>query len=291
MIIFSMPIFGDEDKMHGFLVLSYNAEPLVDAIQDHESISLGRIFLLDKDANWLLSEQYSGVPFEQAYPNIWEDMYLKDQGELKSPDGLFYYTTLRPAPTLASEAAETIDLTLSSELKYMPSGYEWKLITYLSQDFLVSRYTKVTTFTYTIFVMVNIAFLLASITISAILLRARYRDNLHKIAQENYVNELKDKRAELQQMVGGDSNELVHILCHDLVNPPLACIDAVIQYTQSEDTEDLELTEIVRESLDEALAIINTVRTIRALDSGGKKNSLSFHLLISGQQWKNLSAC
>lgn len=270
-INFSIPIFDKDGEKYGFITLVYKAKILLDAIKDHESLSSGNIILLDKDSKWIIKDDRNkkSTHFKTHNEEIWKEIYLKEQGDVRSPGGLYYFTTLRPVPTFASEESETIDLRLSTELKYHPAGYEWKLINHITQSFLEARYSNLTTFSYVIFIIVNIAFMIASLVIAFIWLRSKYRDEVHRQTQEEYVKELKLKRTELQEMVA-DSQELVHILCHDLLNP-LSAIKFVLETGEQDEETDI----VLEESLKEAVGIINTVKVMRALDSGKKQLELS----------------
>jgi signal transduction histidine kinase len=279
MISFVLPLRNANGANTSYLVFNYNAKQLLDGIRDHESISYGLIMLLNKESQWLVSSDRSqemafvkgdATGFKDKYPEIWQQMYLTEQGNLSNPDGYFYYTTLRPVPTLASENSDTIDLTLSTELKYKPASYEWKLVTYVPQYYLELRYDQVSNFAYIVFAMVNFAFLTASFAIAFIRINARYKDAVYKNMLEEYVEELKRKRGELQKQVT-ETQELVHILCHDLVNP-IGCATGMLEIYYNEPEE--EYREIVDESLEQAMDIVNLVRTMRAIESGKKQFTL-----------------
>lgn len=274
-IRFVLPMRDHKDEITGYLALNYNATGLLEGIKDHESISVGLIMLLNKESQWIISnnsaQEMAFVKgdkrgFADSNPKVWEQMYLQDQGKLSDESGIYFYTTLRPVPTLASEASNTIDLSLSSELKFKPAGYEWKLVTYIPQYFLESRYNQVSSFSYSIFILINIAFFIASFSISYIRTNAKYKDAVYKNMLEEYVEELKRRRSELQEQVT-ETQELVHILCHDLLNP-IGSATGMLEIYYEEPEE--EYREIVDESLVQATNIIKMVRTMRALDSGKK---------------------
>jgi len=275
-IRFVLPMKNNLGVTSSYLVFNYNANNLIDGIRDHESISYGLIMLLNKQSQWIISNERKDEMafskgdergFKDIYPDIWQKMYLSEKGKLTSEAGIFYYTTLRPVPTLASENSETIDLSLSAELKYMPTSYEWKLVTYVPQNFLTSRYAKVSNFAYVIFGFVNIAFVIACIIIATIRLNSKYRDAVYKNMLEEYVEELKRKRSEMQTQVM-ETQELVHILCHDLVNP-IGCVMGMMDLYHEDNSD--EYKELIDDSLEQAISIINMVRTMRALDSGKKE--------------------
>ena len=279
MIRFVLPVTNSNKKTTSFLVFNYYAKYLLDNIRNHEAISHGLIMLLNNKSQWLISnnkdQEMAFVRgdkkgFKDKYPAIWEKMYLTEHGSLSNEDGHFYYTTLRPVPTLASENSKTIDLSLSTELNYKPASYEWKLITFVPQYYLQKRYDQISNFTYMVFMFVNICFFIASFAITYIRLNSLYKDAVYKNMLEEYVEELKRKRGELQNQVT-ETQELVHILCHDLANPITSAKSMLEIYY---DEPEQEYREIVDESLEQAVDIIILVRTMRAIESGKKTIAL-----------------
>jgi signal transduction histidine kinase len=93
---------------------------------------------------------------------------------------------------------------------------------------------------------------------------------------EEYVSELNKKSDELQKNVT-EIQELVHILCHDLLNP-ISCVIGMMEYyndpNEMAEVMDAEGKELIVESLEQAINIIQMVRTMRALDSGKQKLSI-----------------
>ncbi len=72
-------------------------------------------------------------------------------------------------------------------------------------------------------------------------------------------------------------NELLHVLCHDVLNPVGAARNC-FQLAKEGDVnlnEDKELSEMIELSLDNAIDIVNNVRNMRALDEGKKRLELS----------------
>jgi len=210
-IRFAMPVFDYDDQFRGVLVINYLAKYVLKAIREHESFSYGKLSLLDSKGNWLISEnpdnEFSfmfgdGNSFRNDYPEIWDEVYLKEHGTYTDKSkGIFFYDTLRPVPTLASEESDVVDLSFSSEIKYTPAGYQWKIVTHLSPEFFSERYRNITIFSFTVYASVNLALLLGSIIIAYIRSKQKRMEAEHKKLQREYIVKIQEGSNLLKQQV------------------------------------------------------------------------------------------
>jgi len=108
MIRIAMPLYKtSSDEQAGILILNYLAANLLIHFQEAMAGSWGRPMLLDHAGNWLyrpwtgetwgyLRGTNDKDQFVSRFPQAWERIKHSDSGYIRTPQGLFTFTTLRP---------------------------------------------------------------------------------------------------------------------------------------------------------------------------------------------------
>ena len=89
---------------------------------------------------------------------------------------------------------------------------------------------------------------------------------LHAKTIKNNLKKLKEAQIEIEE-INQEREELLHILCHDLSNPFNAMISCLDLLSVSPDILE-ELLPELKKTVDNGVAVINSVREMRALDAG-----------------------
>jgi len=277
-----LPLYNSAGEKTAILVLNYSAINLIEDLQQYLPFSIGELFLLDIESNWLMTpnknDEFAFMfkrenNFKIRYPKAWKKIYIDEHAVTVDGEDLFIHTTIRPVPTLATEDSESIDLSFSNEMKFRPAGYEWKLVSHINQNHIINRYKHATALSYTIFFAINLALLIASIIISTIKVRAELAEQRHRELQENYFQQLHKSSESLKAQVT-ETKELVHILCHDLTNP-IGSVSSMIDIIREESEEFDNYEDLISQSLKQAINIIEMVRTMRALEEKNQALELS----------------
>jgi len=135
MIRVGTPVFDDQGRMRGVVVLNYLGERLLDGIRRLGASSAGQIWLLNRQGYWLLGpspEDEWGFmyperrerSFEKAFPAAWKRIRAGASPGQSTADGdLFTFARIVPSATTGGTALETAAQT---DATVLPS---WFLLT------------------------------------------------------------------------------------------------------------------------------------------------------------------
>jgi diguanylate cyclase (GGDEF)-like protein/PAS domain S-box-containing protein len=133
MIRIATPLFDPATKQTaGILILNYLAAHTLSRFQEVMAESRGSAMILNRDGYWLFSHRHedewgfmygNNKTFAARYPQAWAAMSKTESGNIKTPEGLFSFITLRPNAIagLASEDTKTDALV-------------WRLLSRVSPD-------------------------------------------------------------------------------------------------------------------------------------------------------------
>ncbi len=106
MIRFATPLPHPQDgKTAGILILNYMAGRLLSRFEESMTESWGSPMVLNRNGYWLYSPRHEDewgfmldkkINFATRYPLAWAAILKSDTGSVRTPEGLFTYTTIRP---------------------------------------------------------------------------------------------------------------------------------------------------------------------------------------------------
>jgi diguanylate cyclase (GGDEF)-like protein/PAS domain S-box-containing protein len=141
-IRFAMPVFDGTGQRRGVLRFSYLCEGMLRHFREGmQSGEAGVSMLLDREGYWLSShraeDEWGFMPGREARnfgrdnPEVWGAVSSSERGALKRDGGMFVYGTVYP---LRMHAKSTDDAPAAD--------YQWKIVSYLSEDVLRQRSSR-----------------------------------------------------------------------------------------------------------------------------------------------------
>ncbi len=137
-IRFSMAVFGKDGGLKGIIVLSYNANFLLEDYKDSSLASHGNVYLLNADGYWLLNdkrkdkewafmyEDKESVSFTNEFPDEWESMNKNSSGTIITNNGLFAYKSIAPYSVFDGSAGNQL---------IVPGEDKWWIVSFVPSDF------------------------------------------------------------------------------------------------------------------------------------------------------------
>ena len=140
------PIYNRQNKLQGMVVANYMGEHLNRQLTQENYRTLGQSMLLNRAGFWLIDpekpeKQWGFIlsdrrqqTFERQFPEAWQDISLKDSGQIQTKKGLFSFTTFDPQNIHKNFAQVNIPkITLS---KNVIDSYGWKIVSYITPEVL-----------------------------------------------------------------------------------------------------------------------------------------------------------
>jgi diguanylate cyclase len=135
-IRFSQPIFSDQDRFLGVLVLNYLGQRVLDRLVEEGRLDDGELMLIDSDGYWLLSPEPElqwgfMLPergrhrFSRIFSKEWQTMAADTKGRLSSAKGSFAFRALSPGRRIAVSRGAVVKVGNRSE--------KWWLVDYISR--------------------------------------------------------------------------------------------------------------------------------------------------------------
>lgn len=146
MIRFGMPVFGHAGQRYGVVVLNYLGNQFRQYFDNlMPESSRGHSMLLNKDGYWLIAEQPEdewGFMFgrEQAnfayrYPQVWQTMSRRQDGQVETEEGLFIFKTVYPARD--AQLPPYLQAGTEAGAGNAPyRDYEWKILRFIPKQAL-----------------------------------------------------------------------------------------------------------------------------------------------------------
>jgi len=102
MIRFSTPVFSEDGKINGIVILNYYAQYLLDDFKKISETSAGEVFLLNANGYWIsninqdkewtfMYEGRENISFKNEFPFEWEQIAKNKEGNIYSENGLYTY--------------------------------------------------------------------------------------------------------------------------------------------------------------------------------------------------------
>ena len=145
MIRFGTPIFNEQGKKQGVLVLNFMAKFMIDFFNDPRRDSLGQNHLLNPDGYWLSSpnpedewgfmlEERKNKAFSNTFPEEWIKIVEEETGQFNTNKGLFTFTTFYPV----METQKLKSILDKTKRVSMSRGKDnlWKIVSFVPQETL-----------------------------------------------------------------------------------------------------------------------------------------------------------
>jgi diguanylate cyclase (GGDEF)-like protein len=137
MIRFSQPIFGDDGRFLGVVVLNYLGKQVIDRIRSESRLGGGDLMLVRADGYWLLNAdpqlewgfmlpERGGSRFDRSYPKEWQAIAAGDEGRFSTANGLFAYKASYPFSRIADSR--------NCMVKVSPQSQKWLFIHHISEQ-------------------------------------------------------------------------------------------------------------------------------------------------------------
>lgn len=104
MLRLSTPYFGTDGSLQGIIILNYSACDILDQVEKLSTTSLDNVYLLNAAGYWLYNKNDSSkewafmypkrtsTSFAAAFPDEWQAMQTKNQGDFITTNGFLSYT-------------------------------------------------------------------------------------------------------------------------------------------------------------------------------------------------------
>ncbi|MEN8136724.1 MAG: PAS domain-containing protein [Thermodesulfobacteriota bacterium] len=147
MIRFGAPVFNNDKKKVGIIVLNYLG---VDLLKDLD-VEQGKIMLANAQGHWLkglrpddewgfMSRESVGKNMHNRFPDAWQQIKDDHAGQFYTENGLFTYSTIKPLRVGMRSSLGSSDAYVdNSTPEITPNKYFWKIIVRLSPEFLAGQ--------------------------------------------------------------------------------------------------------------------------------------------------------
>ena len=235
-IRFGTPLFYNDGRKRGILVINYLGQELIDSLKDKYTQNLGYFMLVNDDGYWLkgaapgdewgfMYEERKEKRFGNAYPEDWQRISKSDSGEINSAGGLFTFQTVYPLLEGLRKEGGLDKKLKADDMRRKAREYRWKLVSYIFPEVLAARTNIILTRVikaYTAIVMLLVLF-------SLFLARA----SLYRKRAEEVLRESEEKYRDLFE----NANDLIQ--CVD-VNGRFIYVNNAWKRTLGYSDEDLE---------------------------------------------------
>lgn len=136
-IRFAMPIYDDNDVIHGIIVLNYIANNLLRNFDEMLTGSYGHITLLNQDAYWLRSHRSErewafmfnkDIRFSKTHHQEWQAISSQDKGQIHTADGLFSFVSIYPLQLIGGYSETEVKKEHIGHHHIDPKSYAWKVV-------------------------------------------------------------------------------------------------------------------------------------------------------------------
>ena len=137
MIRFSQPIFSDDDRFIGVLVLNYFGKQVLDRIRDVEGLDDGDLMLVSSDGYWILNPnpelewgfmlpERGAYRFDRSLSEEWQTISGGAAGQFTTSNGLFAYNAFSPGRRIAD--------FWNCDVKVSPRSQKWLFVHRISRE-------------------------------------------------------------------------------------------------------------------------------------------------------------
>ncbi len=137
MITFGIPIYSSSGKQLGVLTLEYAASRLLSHLKKESAISDSQWMLVSAEGDYVFNSEDTAVvqpPFASTFPDAWNHIRRKTQGQFYTHKGLFTFKSVYPdseSKDILLSDPGNIGLSLSG---MVGTRNIWKLISFLPEE-------------------------------------------------------------------------------------------------------------------------------------------------------------
>ncbi len=135
------PIFDDNDKRRGILLINYAAAELLERFAQATRLRGRSNWLVNQDGYWLKGNQPTdefgfmlnrkNATLAQQYPQAWQQISRKEEGQFETAAGLWTFSTIRPLRELAASRNAS---GKSIHNIHALSDYAWKHVSFMPAE-------------------------------------------------------------------------------------------------------------------------------------------------------------
>ncbi|SRR5579883_909495 len=156
MIRFGTPVFDQQGKKRGILVLNYFGSKLLDNFNRVISSESSEGMLLNADGYWLKGSEPADEwgfmfldrrnrTFNKKFPQAWQLISHKESGQFQTVEGLFTFTTVYPLLEGQKSSTGSGQAFTPSQRQINAKSYYWKIVSRVPLATLKSKSNKLLT--------------------------------------------------------------------------------------------------------------------------------------------------
>ncbi len=153
MIRFGTPVFDNNEKMRGILLLNYLGKQLLDVMEKMETETAIRMMLLNSDGYWLkggepedqwgfMFEDRREKKFENIYPDAWSKISNNITGQFHTSKGFFSFTTIFPLKEIHKTNNGLEEVLDFNNDPVTSQKYYWKIVSLIPSEILLQKSSR-----------------------------------------------------------------------------------------------------------------------------------------------------
>jgi len=142
MIRFGTPVADTHGRKRGIVLLNYLGADLLQRVVEAAATAPGEAMLLNAESYWLLAPQAEDawgfmltdghdISFANRYPRAWRHIRAEGSGQVRTPAGLFTFTTVSPLDEDFRSSTGAGGAYAPSGAKLSADDYKWVLLSHL----------------------------------------------------------------------------------------------------------------------------------------------------------------
>ncbi len=302
MLRFAVPIFNKKGEKKGIVLINYLARDLLKKVKKQISSTKSNIYLTNsngfyliapnKDSEWgFMYKNKEKFNLENDYPELWKNIQIKQKNVIDNEKGLFIYDTISPLVNNIKSSTGSMNAYTASEKNISSDQYKWNIISII----LKKEQSTSLGFQWIIYYILSFV---VSIIIGAIFGIIKYQKYILKIEKESYLINLKktkknaENSRETAELANKSKTEFLANMSHELRTPMNGVIGMTEILKETElDDEQMEYAEIVANSANNLLDLINEILDHSKIESGKMElEIIDFNLLETINEFTNLIA-
>jgi len=254
MIRFATPVFNQDGKKKGVVVLNYFGRNIIKHFLDGKNpLIKGQLMFLNSEGYWFkganadydwgfMYEDKKDLTFENIYGNVWDSIDEGDHSQFDTQQGMFTFKTVNPIPKR---------LTPISNTSQNNDNYHWKIVSFIPFDLMQKNRNRRKNQAIFILVVLFVSW--------SVIFYRLVKNQYYKLISQR---ELKKREVRLAEL-NATKDKLFSIIGHDLINP-LNRIegfsDLLVEYMAEKNYEGVnEYAKIIKNSSNQATGLLSNL--------------------------------